>query len=110
MAVKYIVAQYETASIVSDKIFSDNKCLGQSFRFGLGSVTNIDAPLASVPEQFLKYGLVLWRSDDQDFGTAAATPNSMMPWIPETALERNAAADDNAASRSAADTAVRPSG
>ncbi len=37
-------------------------------------------------------------------------PNSMIASMPETVFERNAAADESAASKSAAETAVIPSG
>ena len=48
VAIKDIVTQNQTAPIISDKIFPNNKCLGQPLGFRLRRIADVDPPLAPV--------------------------------------------------------------
>ena len=70
VAVIDVVAQYQGRQVVADKVFANQKGLGQPVRRGLHGVTDIQPPAPTVAEQLFEARGVLRGGDDQNVANA----------------------------------------
>ncbi len=65
-AIKKIVTQDQADGIVVDKLFADQKRLGDALGFRLYGIVNRNAPALSIAQQLLKSGDILGCRNNQD--------------------------------------------
>ncbi|MOA19050.1 hypothetical protein D3C78_1394030 [compost metagenome] len=66
VAIKNVVTQHQRAVIATNKLFAQNKGLGQPIRARLYLVLQVQSPLAAISQQLLETGGVLRCADDED--------------------------------------------
>ncbi len=66
VAVEDVIAQHQRAIVAADKLFAEDKGLGQTVRAWLHFILQIQAPLAAVAQQLLEARRILRGADDQD--------------------------------------------
>ena len=65
-AVKNIIAQYHSAGLTVNKLFTQDKGLCQTVRGGLHFILQVQAVLATIPQQRFKARRIGWGGNDQD--------------------------------------------
>src|SRR6266404_9387511 len=70
VSVENVIAEHERATAGPDEIFTDQKCLGNTFGLRLRCVVEMDAVPGAIAEQVLEAGQILGRGDEKNFSDA----------------------------------------
>ena len=70
VAVEQIVAEHHGNAVVADEVLADYKRLGESLGLGLDGVGELQTELASVAEQTLELGRIVYGGDYEYFAYA----------------------------------------
>ena len=66
MSIKDVISQHQTDRLIDDKLFANEKGLGQPLGAGLFGILKIQAEICTVAQQFPKTWKVLWRRDNKN--------------------------------------------
>lgn len=71
LAIKNIIAEDQAAIVITDKVFANNKGLGQAIGGWLFGITEFNTKLAAIAQHLAKIGQVFWGGDNQHFADAS---------------------------------------